>query len=110
MGPETLAAGGGTADPVLIALVTTLLGGGTLSALAAWRRARGGAQLDVLTAAKVIYDELREQNDELRETNRELAEQRDQALEREATLIGEIAHCNERIAELQRRVDHINGP
>ena len=92
-------------DSLLAVLVVTLLSGGGLSALAAWRRARGGSQLDVLSAAKVIYDEQREQVEELRKANRELAVQRDQLAEHNAELAVELARCNERIDDLTVRLE-----
>lgn len=46
-------------DPLVVAIVAGLLGGGLLSGAAVLIRAPKQGQLDVMSASKVIYDELR---------------------------------------------------
>lgn len=108
MGPAALvlaAAAGSTADPVVVAAITAILSGGGVGAVASYRRARGGAQLDVLSAAKVLYDELHTQNVELKAKNAELAVQRDEARAHAVALADEVGRCNERVDELTVRVE-----
>lgn len=111
MGPATLVLAT-SADPVLVAAVSALLSGGGISAIVASKRAKSGAQLDVLSAAKVIYDELREQVEELREDlddirarNAGLLEERDVLLNEKHELEREVGRLTTRICELERRLE-----
>lgn len=102
-----------SADPLLVAIVSTVLSGGAVGAVASYRRAKGGAQLDMLAAAKVLYDEQHVRLDEFQRLNRELEQQRD-ALEREnGNMAREVARCNGRVDELvvhlEARDDTIRG-
>lgn len=99
-----LGAGGSGADPVIVAAITALLSGGGVSALLGYRRVRSGAQLDVLSAAKVIYEEQRQELIEVRGQSRELRIQRDAALEGQRVAIERMDACNERIDELEVKV------
>ena len=105
MGPAAgLAFATGLSDPVLVAVASSLLSGGTVSAFLGYRRVKSGAQLDVLSAAKVIYEEQRQELVEVREQARDLRIQRDEALEKVRSLEARLDDCHDRIEELERKV------
>lgn len=53
-------------DPIIVALIAGLLGGGLFSGLAALMRARSGKTVDFIASAKNLVEEYRKQVDELR--------------------------------------------
>lgn len=62
-----------TADPLAIATVSAILGGGLITGLSSLIRAKPGAQLDLMTQAEKLWAQTR---DDLVETRHELAETR----------------------------------
>jgi septal ring factor EnvC (AmiA/AmiB activator) len=97
------------ADPVLVGVVTALLGGGLASAIATAFRARKGAQLDAVQAAKILYDELRA---ELEDARAELAKAiaRCSKLEdQRAALTDHLGDVAFRLTECHRELEEKNA-
>lgn len=84
-------------DPLVVGVITALLSGSLVGAVASMRRARSGSQLDVLNAAKVLYDE---QRAELTALRREL----DACSDDVRRLEGERSALAERLGEVSFRL------
>lgn len=110
-----IAAGG--ADPLLLVVVSGILGGGLFTAYAAARRAKPQAQLDMVSTAQLLLKEVRAELEDARQ-QRDLARASEQvAIEALREMRSEHAECVDRmdelhdnIAELQRELERTTPP
>jgi hypothetical protein len=96
--PQVLVA---ATDPLVVALATALLSGGLLSALVAFLRAKPQGQLDVVTAAKDLYDRVEDDNERLRQENKTLQGLLEDQAGLNEQLIRQLRYCNDEIDRLK---------
>lgn len=115
--PHALLIVAATAEPLLIVIVSGLLGGGGLTAWAAFRRAKPQAQLDITQSAKLMLEEARADRVELREQIKLARGAEQAAIEayralrlQHDTCEDRIDELEDRVAELQREVDRHASP
>lgn len=94
-------------DPLIVAVVGALLGGGVLSGIAVLMRAPRQGQLDVLNASKIIYDELRAELFDVRRENEKLNEEHSGCALSVQTLEGRLAATEAENAFLRERITYV---